>query len=77
MGRTLKDSFRFNRYSTYRQEKDRESNCNLCPFFLTSTASVFTDAIFIWRYVCYRKRDIFSLTLKCDITSLAVGCDMI
>ena len=45
MGGALKDSFRFNRYSTYRQEKDRESNCNLCPLFLTSTASVFTDAI--------------------------------
>ena len=24
MGRTLKDSFKLNRYSTYRQEKDEE-----------------------------------------------------
>ena len=45
MGHTLKDSFRFNRYSTYRQEKDRESNCNLCPLFFASTAFVVTDAI--------------------------------
>ena len=37
MGRTLKDSFRFNRYSTYRQEEGRECFYTLCPLFLTST----------------------------------------
>jgi len=44
MGRTLKDSFRFNRYSTYRQEEDRECFYTLCPLFLTSTAFVDTNA---------------------------------
>ena len=56
----LKDSFRFNRYSTYRQEKDRESNCNLCPLFLTSTASVFTDAVFLAICLLLQTRYIFA-----------------
>ena len=44
MGRTLKDSFRFNRYSTYRQEEDRECFYTLCPLFFASTAFVDTNA---------------------------------
>ena len=46
MGRTLKDSFKLNRYSTYRQEKDEELVKFLVLFFLTSTASVDTTDIF-------------------------------
>ncbi len=45
MERTLKDSFRFNRYSTYRQEEDRECFYTLCPLFFASTAFVVTNAI--------------------------------
>ena len=37
MGRTLKDSFRFNRYSTYQQEEDRECFYTLCPLFFATT----------------------------------------
>ena len=45
-GCTLKDSFKLNRYSTYRQEKDEELVKFLVLFFLTSTASVDTTDIF-------------------------------
>ena len=44
--RTLKDSFKLNRYSTYQQEKDEELVKFLVLFFLTSTASVDTTDIF-------------------------------
>ena len=65
MGRTLKDSFRFNRYSTYRQEKDRECFCTLCPLFFASTAFVVTNAI-IQLSICRRfaRLDIFAF---CEI----------
>ena len=45
-------------YDTYRQEKDIERFYVLCPLFLTSTASVSTDAICRYaslgsaRYIC-------------------------
>ena len=76
MGRTLKDSFRFNRYSTYRQEEDRECFYTLCPLFFASTAFVVTNAI-IQLSICRRfaRLDIFALrqiryafaTLKLDM----------
>ena len=37
MQHTLKDNFRFNRYSTYRQEEDRECFYTLCPLFFATT----------------------------------------
>jgi len=46
MGCTLKDSFKFKRYSTYRQKEDRECFYTLCPLSLTSTAFVDTNTIF-------------------------------
>jgi len=36
MGYTLKESFKFKRYSTYRQKEDRECFYTLCPLFLTT-----------------------------------------
>ena len=46
MGRTLKDSFWNSiEYVAYRQEKDEELVKFLVLFFLTSTASVDTEAI--------------------------------
>ena len=45
-------------YDTYRQEKDIERFCVLCPLFLTSTASVSADTICRYaspcsaRYIC-------------------------
>ena len=76
MGRTLKDGFRFNRYSTYRQEEDRECFYTLCPLFFASTAFVVTNAI-IQLSICRRfaRLDIFALrqiryafaTLKLDM----------
>ena len=47
IGRTLKDSFQnLIEYNTYRQEKDEELLKFLVLFFLASTASVNTEAIF-------------------------------
>ena len=47
IGRTLKDSFQnLIEYKTYRQEKDEELLKFLVLFFLASTASVNTEAIF-------------------------------
>ena len=70
MGRTLKDSFRFNRYSTYRQEEDRECFYTLCPLFFASTAFVVTNAIFNCRYAVASLGSIYLPCGKFDMLSL-------
>ena len=62
--RTLKDSFVNEiEYVTYRQEKDEELLKFLVLFFLTSTASVSTEAFLVIRLTYVRRYELASQTL--------------
>ena len=49
--------------------KGQRKQLQSLSFFLDKHCICAHRCYFIWRYVCYRKRDIFSLTLNCYITS--------
>ena len=60
---------RLNRISYLPTGKGQRKQLQSLSSFLDKHCICVHRCYFIWRYVCYRKRDIFSLTLKCDITS--------